>query len=127
MLKRLAALFLLLAFVGPMMAGGYACTASGERGSGEEMACCKQAQSPSGSSVAKLCCETVCGESTGGTPITPSGAVPQPQAPALHVEVPNIASVNLLPAVDLSARSANYSLLYHSPPDLYLHNSVFLI
>jgi hypothetical protein len=127
MLKRLTTLFLVVAFAGPIMAGGYACASDGERGSAKEMACCKQAESPSGPAVAKMCCEMVCGESTGGTPITPSGAAPQPQAPALHIEVPNIAAVDLLPTVDLSARSANDSLLYHSPPDLYLHNSAFLI
>lgn len=129
MFKRLAAFFIVLAFTSQTLAGGFNCD-SDDRSSASEMACCAQAKSASASPVAVMCCQTVCGEPTSGTPgpqsETPTGAkqVPSPSV----VDIP-VATFKLLLAVaaPVSKDRADALLLELDPPALYLHNSVFLI
>jgi hypothetical protein len=130
MLHRLAALFIVLAFIGPEVASGFACAESSGGCHGmARMACCAMAKSPAASPAAMLCCETVCGESTGDTPTArpPSGA--QQLDFSQPVTKVKVEPSDRLFAVQLavSMRSAESSLLYHNPPDLYLHHSTFLI
>lgn len=131
MYKRFAALFILLAFATQTLAGGFACAADGNYEGAAEMACCAQARSANASPVAMLCCQTVCGEPTSGTPGPQSetpGQSPQPPAPSLAVNHVPPVSVSLLAVVALNSKRATDGLLEHSdPPVLYLHNSAFLI
>ncbi len=130
MLKRLAALFIVLAFAGQTLAGGFACDGGGSD-SAAEMACCQLAKSDAGATTAMLCCQLVCGEPTsGGTPGTQS----ETPSRAQQVPAPAIADIPATPfhslfavAAPLSQRSANALLLRLDPPALYLHHSTFLI
>ena len=129
MLKRLAAFFIVLVFAGQTLAGGFACDGDGGH-SAEEMACCKLAKSNAGATMAMLCCQTVCGEPTSGTP-GPQSETPShgQQVPAPSVaDIPATAFHLLFATVHpLSKRSADALLLQLDPPALYLHNSTFLI
>ena len=129
MLKRLAAFFIVLAFAGQILAGGFACDGDGQN-SAAQMACCKLARSNAGATMAMLCCQTVCGEPTGGTP------GPQSETPAHGQQAPAPADADIpatpfhlliAPVSPLSKRSADALLLRLDPPALYLHNSTFLI
>src|SRR5262245_60331889 len=86
MLKRIAALLMLLLFAGQASAEGIVCgvdvisTALSQwnsqesydtcpmRGAGDcdKMACCARGKSPTGAVASMICCEVKCGESTGG-------------------------------------------------------------
>ncbi len=129
MLKRLAAFFIVLAFAGQTLAGGFACDGDGSD-SAAEMACCKLAKSNAGATMAMLCCQTVCGEPTSGTP-GPQSETPShgQQAPAPSVaDIPATPPHSLFATVSpLSKRSVDILLLRLDPPALYLHNSTFLI
>lgn len=130
MLHRLAALLIVLAFIGPEVAGGLVCAESGSGCHGmARMACCAMAKSPAASPAAMLCCQTVCGESTGDTPTA------QPQAGAQQLDFSQpAAKIRVEPSdrlfaaqLTVSMRSTESALLYHNPPDLFLHHSTFLI
>lgn len=130
MLHRLAALLIVFAFIGPVVAGGLACAESGGGCHGmARMACCAMAKVPGASPAAMLCCQTVCGESTDDTPT----AQPITDAQQLDFTQP-VTKVKVEPSdrlfaaqLAVSMRSAESSLLYHDPPVLYLHHSTFLI
>ena len=129
MLKRLAATFVLLAFVGPVWAGGLVCAEGGYCHGMARMACCAMAKSPAGSRAAMLCCWTVCSKSTDETP----AAIPEAAAQSQDFSQA-VASISFDPAdrlfgalLAVSMRSADSSLLYQDPPDLYLQHSNFLI
>jgi len=145
MLRRIAALIVVLIITGQALAGGIACgidTFNNGLGSNAEMACpmqepdgcgsmacCAQGKSPTGSIVAMICCEVVCGESTGGsqfnfTPHTLAFAPPILRYRA--VEFDSLSSDNDS-AFSVFLRSAENDLLSHDPPDLFLVNSTFLI
>lgn len=145
MLKRLAAFLILLAFAGQALAGGIVCSvdaiANGlnqideavcsMQGMGEcdNMACCTQGKSPTGSIVAMICCEVKCGESTGGAKFN---FTPQSLVPATLIVTIRLVSLDALGEVKASAaavsvRSAGDRLLHHNSPDLFLSNSTFLI
>jgi hypothetical protein len=139
MLRRIAALLLLLVIAGQAIVGGIACgveaissglneqTACTMQGQGDcegmaEMACCALGQSPTGSMAAMICCEVKCGESTGGAQFDFT-----PQTLTLRV-------VSLVPWREVEAsttsipiKSAENNLLHHNPPDLFLSNATFLI
>jgi hypothetical protein len=143
MLKRVAALLMILLFAGQALAGGVVCGVDAisksvnhtdeaacpmqSMGECDEMACCEQGKSPTGALTAMICCEVKCGESTGGAQFD--------FAPQMFVPAPHAVSVRaiLLDAMGeaeiavVSLRSASYKLLHHDPPDLYLSNSTFLI
>jgi hypothetical protein len=145
MLKRIAALLMVLLFAGQASAGGIACgvdaisdvfndtgeitcpmQSTGEDG---EMACCMQGKSPTGAMVAMICCEVKCGESTGGAQFN--------FAPLVLALAPSFISVRLVSldtlseaeasASAVSLRSAENNFLHHDPPALFLQNSIFLI
>ncbi|HKQ05636.1 MAG TPA: hypothetical protein VJ464_10925 [Blastocatellia bacterium] len=129
MLHRLAALVIVLAFIGPELAGGLVCAESSGCHGMARMACCAMAKSPAASPAAMLCCQTVCGESTDDTPT----AQPQASAQQLDFSQPTV-RVRVEPSdrlfaaqLAVSMRSAESALLYHDPPDLFLHHSTFLI
>ena len=145
MLRRIAALILVLIIASQAMAGGIACgidalskaisdedeMACAMQGDGDckDMACCMQGKSPTGSVVAMVCCEVICGESTGGSQFN---FIPQTRAfapPVLRyraVEFDSHSS-DTNSAFSVFLRSAENDLLFHDPPDLFLINSTFLI
>ena len=145
MLRRIAALIMVLIITGQALAGGIACGLDAfnngfggktemacpmqEQGDCESMACCAQGKSPTGSVVAMICCEVVCGESTSGsqfnfTPQTLAFAPPILRYRA--VEFDSLSSDNDS-AFSVFLRSAENDLLSNDPPDLFLVNSTFLI
>lgn len=145
MLKRIAALLMVLLFASQALAGGIACgieaisnglshhdkVACSMQTTGEcdEMACCMQGKLPTGSVVAMVCCEVKCGESTSGAQFN---FAPQTLVLAPPVVTIRLVSLDTLGEVEASAttvsvRSAESSLLHHDPPDLFLSNSTFLI
>ncbi len=145
MLKRMAALLMILLFAGQALAGGIvcgidalsngfdnasemSCPMQGES-DGDEMACCALGQSPTGSVAAMICCEVKCGESTGGAQFDFT-----PQTLTLAPPVVMIRVVSLVPLREVEAsitsipiKSAENHLLHHNPPDLFLSQSAFLI
>jgi hypothetical protein len=143
MLKRVAALLMILLFASQALAGGIVCcvdvisksfnhadeAACQMQGVGEcdEMACCAQGKSPTGSLTAMVCCEVKCGESTGGAQFdfAPQMLVPAPRAVSVRAIL--LDTMGETEAAVVSIKSAAYKLLHHDPPDLYLSNSTFLI
>ncbi|MCP9496784.1 MAG: hypothetical protein MSG64_20295 [Pyrinomonadaceae bacterium MAG19_C2-C3] len=131
MLKRLVALSIVLLFASQTLAGGFACNGASDGKNSNEMACCAQAKSAASSPVAMLCCETVCGEPTSGTP-GPQSETPgqSPQVPAPLVTVTPIPTFESLLAAVIalnSKRTMDVLLERLDPPSLYLHHSAFLI
>jgi hypothetical protein len=143
MLKRVAALLMILLFAGQALAGGIVCGGRAisksfnhtdeaactmqSVGECDEMACCEQGKSPTGVMAAVICCEVKCGESTSGAQFNfaPQNLVPMPRVVCLRVVLPD--AMGEAEAAVVSIRSTAYKLLHHDPPDLYLSNSTFLI
>src|SRR4030095_10135888 len=145
MLRRIAALVMVLIFSSQALARGIACginalsrvlnngneMACPMQGDGDckDMACCMQGKSPTGSVVAMVCCEVICGESTGGSQFnfTPQTLTFAP--PVLRYRAVGSDSLSSDPdsAFSVFLRSAETDLLTHDPPDLFLVNSTFLI
>ncbi len=145
MLRRIAALIMVLVITSQALAGGIACGVDAfSKGLGgktemdcpmqgqsdcESMACCARGKSPTGSVAAMICCEVVCGESTGGAQFdfTPQTlAIAPPILSYRAVEFDSISS-DTDSAFSVFLRSAENHLLSHDPPDLFLINSIFLI
>jgi len=144
MLKRVAALLMILLIAGQALAGGIVCgidalskgfdsasemscpmQAEGECG---EMACCALGKSPTGSVAAMVCCELVCGESTGGAQLNFAPQTPVCAPPILTIRLISLDSLSKpTDSAAVSFRSAENNLLHHDPPDLFLSNSTFLI
>jgi|SRR5215471_12979708 len=147
MLKRVAALIMVLLFAGQAMAGGIVCgveaisnglnqssessedTCPMEKSGGCDMACCLQGKSPTGSIVAMICCEVKCGESTGGAQFnfTPLNIVTAPSVVAIRVVSLDALSEAEASVAAVSLRSAENNFLHHEPPLIFLQNSTFLI
>jgi len=143
MLKRVTGLLMILLFAGQAMASGVVCgvdaisksinhtdeTACPMPSMGEcnDMACCAQGKSPTGALMAMICCETKCGESTGGAQFdfAPQMLVPAPRAVSVRAIL--LDAMGETETAVVSIKSAAYKLLHHDPPDLYLSNSTFLI
>ena len=143
MLKRVAALILVLLFVGQALAGGIVCGVDAisnsishvdeaacpmqSMGECEKMACCAQGKSPTGALAAMICCEVKCGESTSGAQFNfaPQTLIPAPRVGAVRTIL--LDAMGKAETAVVSIRSAAYKLLHHDPPDLYLSNSTFLI
>jgi hypothetical protein len=143
MLKRVAALLMILLFAGKAMAGGIVCGA-GAISNGfshtdeaacpmqsaarcDEMACCAQGKSPTGALTAMICCEVKCGESTGGAQFDFASQTPVPAPRIVSVRVVLLDATGEAETAVVSIKSAAYKFLHHDPPDLYLSNSTFLI
>ncbi len=126
MRERLLALLLVIACVSPLAAQGYNCATNGGPHK-MDMACCQEAKLPTGSAVAKTCCELFCGKSTGELLISTTNATPQFQAPVLLI----VAAWSFLippPArVIVPYRPAPRPAQACQVPHLYLKNSAFLI
>lgn len=143
MLRFLAALTMVLIIASQALAGGISCgidllnksvdstneTACPMQSGGDcdDMACCTQGKSPTGSAAAKVCCDVICGESTGGsqfdfTPQTLSFAPPIVRYRTIEFD-----SLNTDSAFSVFFRSSENDLLSQHSPDLFLKNSTFLI
>lgn len=144
MLKRIAALLMVLLFAGQALAGGIVCGIEAisngfgstdeaicsmqDMGDCGEMACCLQGKSPTGSVVAMICCEVNCGESTGGAQLNFAPQTPACAPPIVTIRLISLESSSKpTDSADVSFRSAENDLLHHDPPDLFLSNSTFLI
>lgn len=128
MLRRLGAILIVLAFATPTLAGGFVC-GQGDHSSAGEMACCRLAKSLAASPTAVVCCEVVCGESTGGSLGTQSEKAASLQVPAPPVAPLRVDSFDSLLAVviPVSLKASSTALLRRDPPALFLHNTAFLI
>jgi hypothetical protein len=145
MLKRMAALLMVLLFAGQAMAGGIVCSldainnglspnneaACPMEGTTDcdEMACCALGTSPTGSMAAMICCETVCGESTSGAQFnfTPQTITLAP--PVVAIRVISLVSLDetATSTASVSMRSAENHRLHYHPPAIFLSHSAFLI
>jgi hypothetical protein len=143
MLKRVAALLMVLLFAGQAMAGGIFCgdDAIGKsfnhtdeaacpmqsEGECDKKACCAEGKSPNGALAAMVCCDLKCGESTGGAQFNfaPQELIPAPRVVSVRTVL--LDAMGEAETAVVSIKSAAYKLLHHDPPDLYLSNSTFLI
>jgi len=143
MLRRIAALIMVLMIAGQALAGGIACGLDAlSNGLGgktemacpmhgqddcEAMACCAQGKSPTGALAAMICCEVKCGESTGGAQFEFAPQTPVPAQRVVSIRAVLLDAMGEAETAVVSIKSAAYNLLHHDPPDLYLSNSTFLI
>ncbi|MEP7274486.1 MAG: hypothetical protein ABI882_23550 [Acidobacteriota bacterium] len=143
MLRRAAALLMVLLLAGPALAGGIACSIDGislnetsrpacsmqMTGDDEGMACCLLGQSPTGSMMAMICCEVKCGESTNGAQFDFAPVTLLLTPPVISLRPFSLVSLGPveLSTTSIFIRSTENSLLRHDPPDLFLSNSTFLI
>jgi hypothetical protein len=143
MLKRVAALLMVLLFAGQAMAGGIVCgvdtinkcfnhtneAACPTQSAGEcdETACCARGKSPTGALAAMICCEVKCGESTGGAlfDFAPQTLIPAPRV--IRLRTVSLDATGWAETAVVSIKTAAYKILHHDPPDLYLSNSTLLI
>lgn len=125
MRQRLVALLLVIAFVSPLAAQGYNCATNGSPHK-MDMACCQEAKLPTGSAVAKTCCEILCGKSTGDLPISTANATPEIQTPASLIRA--VLFVLTPPARDsVRYQRAPRPAQSYQVPHLFLKYSAFLI
>ncbi|MFY9225304.1 MAG: hypothetical protein WAQ98_21700 [Blastocatellia bacterium] len=90
-------------------------------------ACCAQGKSPIGSPVAKLCCDTTCGEhNNSDTLLQPETPKPIP-FPNLLSATPVLPNWSFLEKLFITTKFLDKAFLYNQPTELYLHNSAFLI
>src|SRR4030095_4120159 len=141
--KRIAALVFVLLFAGKALAGGAMCGVGAicksfnnpyeaaclmqSMSEGDEMNCCARAKSPAGALAGMLCCEVKCGEAPGSAEFD---FATQTLIPAPHVFSVRTILLDAMGETEtavVSIKSADYKLLHHDPPDLYLFNSTFLI
>src|SRR5262245_41480332 len=145
MMRSMAALIMVLVFAGQALAGGIVCgldalnsslnhtdemdCSTESQGDCEDMACCAQGKSPTGSVVAMVCCEVFCGESTGGAQFdfTPQTFSLAPTVVSYRTAEFDSFGSDIASSYSVFLRSADNHLLAHSPPDLFLVNSTFLI
>jgi hypothetical protein len=145
MLKRIAALLMVLLFAGQALAGGIACgmevisngfsrtdeasCSMQDMGDCDQMACCLQGKSPTGSVVAMICCEVKCGESTGGAQFIFAPQTPVLARPVITLRLVSVESLSEVADSNATAsfKSAENDLLHHNPPDLFLCKATFLI
>jgi hypothetical protein len=130
MLKRLAALSLVLVFASQALAGGINMCFSSEGNSHADMACCKQVQSGTATSAQMLCCEILCGARSGGFPGSQSTSSVNVPTPVISVVVHPVALLkpqDSLASALFSKRRADAPLDHFNPPDIYLQNNAFLI
>lgn len=145
MLKRIAALLMVLLFVGQALEGGIVCGIDAisngfshtseascsmqDMGDCDQMACCLQGKSPTGSVVAMICCEFRCGESTSGAQFNfaPQTLTLAPSSVVIRLVSPESLSKVTDSGAAVLFNSAENKLLHHDPPDLFLSNSTFLI
>ena len=128
MLRSLITILLVFAFVTPGLASIGQCEMTAQH-CADEMACCQQAQSVTGSAAARLCCEIFCGEpldkgAEPATNITLPASVIAPASSAI------LTPILILPATaqaNLIIRAVNSSRRQHRPPPLFLSHSAFLI
>jgi hypothetical protein len=94
---------------------------------GDEMDCCAQEQSPAGGLAGMLCCEVKCGEAPESAEFNfaSQNIIPEPRI--LSVRTLLLDAMGEAETAFVSIKSADYKLLHHDPPDLYLFNSTFLI
>ena len=128
MLRSLITILLIFAFVTPGLASIGQCEMTAQH-CADEMTCCQQAQSVTGSAAARLCCEIFCEEplDKGAEPATNITLLASVIAP---VSSATPASILILPPTaraKLAIRIVNSSLYQHRLPPLFLSPSAFLI
>lgn len=128
MLRSLITILLVFAFVSPGLASIGQCEMTSQP-CGDEMPCCQEAQSVTGSAAARLCCEIFCGKpldkgAEPATNITLHASVIAPASSAtlaLRHILPTTAQANRI------IRVVNAARCQHRPPQLFLSHSAFLI
>jgi hypothetical protein len=141
--KRLAALVFVLLFASNALAAGAVCgsgaickslnNADDAAGSmqgiseGDEMTCCRQGKSPECAVAGQICCELKCGESADSAEFDFAAQTLTPALRAIFVRAVLLDAIDEADTAAVSIKSADYKLLHHDPPDLYLSNSTFLI
>lgn len=128
MLRILITILLVFAFVSPGLASIGRCEMTSQH-CDDEMACCQQAQSVTGSATARLCCEIFCGKplDKGAEPATNITLLARVIVPvssdihAFHLFFPTMAQANRI------IRVVNAACCRHRPPQLFLSHSAFLI
>jgi hypothetical protein len=95
----------------------------------DDMACCAQGKSPTGSIVVMICCEVKCGESSDGAQFdfAPPNIAPSPPVVAIRLVSSDTLSEAAASVTAVCLRSAENNFLCHDPPSLFLQNSAFLI
>jgi hypothetical protein len=109
------------------LAGGIVCAVDAIGSSGDEMACCLQGTSPTGSVLAMVCCEVKCGKSTGGSQLEFAQQTFVLAPSVVTIRYVSLDVIGEVESAGVSVRSAERNLLHHDPPDLFLSNSTFLI
>jgi hypothetical protein len=141
--KRIAALIFVLLFAGKALAGGAMCGAGAicksfsgpyeaecltqSMSEGDEMDCCAQEQSPASGMAGMLCCEVKCGEAPESAEFDFAAQTLIPAPRILSVREVLLDAMGEAETAAVSIKSADYKLLHHDPPDLYISNSTFLI
>jgi hypothetical protein len=127
MSQRLAAFVLMLSFGGPTLLGGLVC--DGEPGGRGSTMCCALAKSPAASAAMMICCQTLCGKSTGKTPVTRQDSNPKHEHLAGRAKTIEIRFADKPSATQtkVCVRALAGALSRSNPPHLYLSNSAFLI
>jgi hypothetical protein len=139
MSKRITALVFVLLFAGKAMAGGAVCGGgaickSFDRADeaaclaqsvseSDEIACCEQEKSLGG----LLCCEVKCGGSADSAEFDFAAQTLIPAPRVIVVRTILLDAIGEAETAVVSIKSADYKLLHHDLPDLYLTNSTFLI
>jgi hypothetical protein len=141
--KRIAALVFVLLFASNALAGGTVCGVSASCKSinhadeaaclmqsmneGDEMACCKHEKSAAGALAGMICCDVICGESADSAEFDFAAQNLTPAPRVIVVRTILLDAIGEAETAAVSIKSADYKLLHHDPPDLYLFNSTFLI
>jgi hypothetical protein len=141
--KRIAALVFVLLFASKALAGGAMCGVGAicksfndpyeaacltqSMSEGDEMDCCAHEKSPAGALPGMLCCEVICGEATDSAEFDSATQTLIPAPRVFSVRTVLLDAMGEAETAVVSIKSADYKLLHHDPPDLYISNSTFLI
>jgi hypothetical protein len=141
--KRIAALVFVLLFASKALAGGAMCGVGAicksfnnpyeaaclmqSMREGDEMDGCAHEKSPAGALAGMLCCEVKCGEATDSAEFDFATQTLIPAPRILSIRTILLIAMGEAETAVVSIKSADYKLLHHDPPDLYISNSTFLI
>ena len=141
--KRIAALVFVLLFAGKALAGGAMCGVGAicksfngpyeaacltqSMSEGDGMDCCAHEKSPAGGLAGMLCCEVKCGEAPDSAEFDSATQTLIPASRVFSIRAILLNAMGEAETAVVSIKSADYKLLHHDPPDLYLFNSTFLI
>src|SRR5215475_5408830 len=141
--KRITALVFVLLFASNALAGGAMCGVGAicrsfnntyeaacltqSMGEGDERECCARAKSPAGARAGMRCYEVKCCEAADSAEFdfATQALIPAPRI--FSVRTILLDAMGEAETAVVSIKSADYKLLHHDPPDLYISNSTFLI